>query len=83
MSPWSGRRPVAVVTACTSAAGLPDFALTRVDVTHPEYEGGVHLDLVAQRLTEAGYQGPFIHFDEADGPAFLFPAVKRYLGRPA
>jgi hypothetical protein len=80
MAPWTGARTIAVVTACTNAAGLPDFTLTTVAVTHAEYEDGVHYDRVAERLTENGYDAPFVHFDAGDAPDFLFPAVKQYLG---
>jgi len=72
---WTGARAIAVVTASTNAAELPDFALTAVDVTHEEYQDVVHNNRVAARLTEAGYAAPFVHFDEGDAPAFLFPTV--------
>ena len=80
MQPWEGKRSLAVVTACMRADGLPDFALTEVEVTHDEYENGVHYELVADRLVDAGYDEPFVHFDPIEAPAFLHPAVRDYLG---
>lgn len=79
MTAWQGKRTITVVTACTCPDGMPDFALTEVEVTHDEYENGVHYDLVADRLTDDDYEEPFTHFDEFDAPAFLIPAVKQYL----
>ena len=80
MSAWTGKRKLTVVTACLNAGGTPDFALTEVEVTHAEYANGVHCDLAEQRLVAAGHEEPFLHFDELDGPAFLVPAVRQYLG---
>jgi hypothetical protein len=83
MSHWQGKRRLAVVTACMTRAGFADFALSRVEVTQDEYDNGVHYDRVEQQLAEAGYEEPFLHFDECDAPAFLIPAVREYLGVPA
>ena len=80
MSAWAGKRKLTVVTACLNAGGTPDFALTEVEVTHAEYANGVHCDLAEQRLVAAGYEEPFLHFDEEDAPVFLVPAVRQYLG---
>jgi hypothetical protein len=77
--PWQGKRPVAVVTACQNADGTPDFAFNEVEITHDEYENGVHYDLVEDRLQDSGYEEPFVHFDQFDAPAFLHPAVRQYL----
>jgi hypothetical protein len=74
---------VTVVTACRNAAGSPDFALTVVRVTPAEFANGVHYDLVEERLAEAGYEKPWVHFDDHEAPRFLIPAVKQYLGLPA
>jgi hypothetical protein len=81
MATWRGPRPLTVVTACLNAAGVPDFTLTEVMVTPQEYADGVHCDRVEGRLLAAGYEEPFLHFDELDAPPFLLPAVRDYLGR--
>jgi hypothetical protein len=82
MPEWQGKRSVAVVTACMNAAGEPDFAHNEVEVTHEEYENGLHYDLVEDRLTDAGYDEPFCHFDEFEAPSFLHPAARQYLCMP-
>jgi hypothetical protein len=74
---------ITVVTACRNAAGSPDFALTEVQVTPAEYANGVHYELVEERLAEAGYEKPWVHFDDREAPGFLIPAVKQYLNLPA
>ncbi len=73
-------RPIAVVTACMTAHGTPEFVLTTVAVTQDEQDNGVHYYLVEADLLEAGYEEPFTHFDETESPAFLHPAVRRHLG---
>jgi hypothetical protein len=79
MTPWPGLRSITVVSACMNANGCPDFAVTEVEVTHDEYENGVHYDLADAQLAEAGYEEPIVHFDSFEAPAFLLPAVRRYL----
>jgi hypothetical protein len=79
MLAWEGKRLIAVVTACMCANGTPDFALMEVEVTYDEYENGVHYDLVEDRLHDACYEQPYVHFDAHESPAFLHPAVKQYL----
>jgi hypothetical protein len=80
MPHWEGKRPVQIVTACMCADGTPDFVLNRVEVTFEEYENGIHYYLAEAELLENKYEEPFTHFDEFEAPAFLHPAVERYLG---
>ncbi len=82
MQPWNGLRRLTIVTACLNAASIADFTLTQVEVTHDEYANGVHCDRVEALLVQEGYEEPFLHFDVADVPAFLVPAVQRYFGAP-
>jgi hypothetical protein len=79
----TGKGTVAIVTACMRSDGLPDFALTEVQVSPEEYQNGAHYDRAEARLVERGYEEPFVHFEELEAPAFLLPAVKRYLARAA
>jgi hypothetical protein len=72
-------RPIAVVTACMNANGSPEFAITTVSVTQDELDNGVHYYLVEADLLEAGYEEPFVHFDETESPPFLHAAVRRHL----
>lgn len=79
MLSWQGKRTIAVVSACMSAHGTPYFAINEVEVAKDEYENGVHYDLVEDRLADAGYEEPYLHFDEVEAPLFLHPAVREYL----
>lgn len=74
--PDTTKGSVTVVSACMRPDGLPDFAITEVQVTPEEYENGVHYDLVDKALIERKFEEPFLHFDEVDAPAFLLPAVR-------
>jgi len=79
MTAWPGHRTIAIVTACMSAKGKPDFVLTEVSVTHEEVENGIHYYLAEADLLQAGYEEPFCHFDEFEAPPFLHGAVWDYL----
>lgn len=79
MQPWEGKRMIAVVSACMAADGTPTFAINEVEVTHEEYENGIHYPLAEDRLVDDGFEEPFVHFDQFEGPAFLHPAVRQYL----
>jgi len=79
MQYWQGKRTVTVVTAHLRTDGIPDFTSTEVEVTHEEYENGVHYDLVEAQLGQSGYEEPLVHFDEFEAPSFLVPAVKAHL----
>src|SRR5262245_30856062 len=74
-----GKRPITVVKACMTEAGLPDFALNVVEVTPEEADDGVHYYLAEAQLLEAGYEEPFVHFAGGEVPGFLLPAVQQYL----
>ncbi len=82
MSVAEGARPLTIVTACMNADGTPDFALTTVEVTQEQIENGIHYYLAEAELLEAGYEEPFVHYDQDESPAFLHPAVRQYLGLP-
>jgi hypothetical protein len=76
---WHGKRSIAVVTAYMRHDGIPDFKLNEVEVTHEEYENGVHYYLAEAPLIQAGFDEPFTHFDEYEAPPFLLPAVRQHL----
>src|SRR5262245_4257082 len=80
MVQWQGKRLIAVVSACMTAEGTPDFALNEVEVTYDEYQNGVHYDLVEDHLRDNSYEEPWVHLDVFEAPAFLNPAVRKYLG---
>ena len=77
MYQWEGSRKIAVVTACMSVSGLPQFVLNEVEVTAEEAANGVHYYLVEADLQQGGYEEPYTHFDQFEAPAFLHPAVRR------
>jgi hypothetical protein len=81
MSPWPGKRSLPVVTACLNASGSPDLVLTEVEVTHDEYADGVHCELVEDQLVAAGYDEPFVHFDDGTAARLLVPVVRQYLNQ--
>lgn len=82
MSNEVARRPITVVSACMRKDGFPAFAIHQVEVTPDEAENGVHYYLVEADLLEAGFEEPFVHFDEHEAPPFLLPAVQAYLAHP-
>ena len=73
------KRPITIVSAVIRQDGLPDFAVTQVEVTQAEFEVGIHLYLAEADLLEAGFEEPFVHFPQGKGPPFLLPAVQEYL----
>ena len=75
-------RSVTVISAVMNASGLPDFALTEVEVTPDEAANGVQYDRVEEHLVADGYEEPFVHFAGRESPDFLVPAVRQYLGLP-
>jgi hypothetical protein len=83
MSASFDARPIAIVTACMTAAGLPTFVYTIVEVTPDERDNGVHYYLAEGQLLEEGYEEPFVHFDANEAPPFLHAAVREHLGLPA
>jgi hypothetical protein len=73
-------RPIAIVTACMTRDGLPCFVLTEVAATPEQIGDGIHYYFAEAELLEAGYEEPFVHFDEMEAPPFLHPAVRREQG---
>jgi hypothetical protein len=71
---------IAIITACMRADGTPTFARTEVEVNDDQAENGVHYYLAEAELLQQGYEEPMVHFTESETPAFLFPAVERFLG---
>lgn len=66
------KKKVAVITACCDANGKPVLVLNEVLADENDLALGCHYDRVAQKLRNRGYNQPFVHFDEQDGPAWLF-----------
>jgi hypothetical protein len=79
---WTGQRKVAIVSACMRADGKPALVLNEVLATQNEVENGIHFYWAEAELLEAGYEEPFVHFDQFDGPGFLHRAARQHLRPP-
>ena len=79
MSAAYDQRTIAIVTACMTKEGLPTFARNEVAVGQEEAENGAHYYLAEVKLREDGYEEPYVHFAEHEGPTFLHDAVLKFL----
>jgi hypothetical protein len=68
---------IAVITACTYASGGPGFAYSEHEVTQAQYDEGEHYEQASAEALDKGYEEPFVHFDENDGPDWLFASHRR------
>lgn len=71
---WIGSKPAEVrcVLACINANGEPDFAFVNVWCSSDQYDDGEHYEAAKAWAKDNYYGGPFVVFDEIDGPDFLF-----------
>lgn len=60
------------VVACRNCEGSPDFYFCKVTLAEAAYDVGAHYDLAEDSAREEGYEGPYVVFDENDGPDWLF-----------
>ena len=60
-----------VAVACINANGMADVFVTEIQVTQENLELGVHYDVASRDAEDAGYEAPFVCFDEAEIPALL------------
>jgi hypothetical protein len=65
-------KTVRCVFAATNSEGVPDFGFVIVACDQEEYDEGLHYDAAKAWAGENDYEGPFVVFDENDGPDFLF-----------
>ena len=79
MTAQTEQRPIAIVSACMRADGLPTFALTEVVATPEEIENGAHYYIAEAELLQRGYDEPYVHFDSSESPPFLHDAVRQFL----
>jgi hypothetical protein len=61
-----------VVSACIDANGGPELVDNEVEVTLSQYMLGEHYDKAAGLLEDGGYEEPHVHFDQVEGPKWLF-----------
>jgi len=74
------KHTIAIVSACMRVDGTPDLVLTEVNVTQEEAENGIHYYIAEAELLDAGFEEPFVHFGDNEGPSFLHAAVRLHLG---
>jgi len=63
-----------IAVACRNASGMPDMPVFTVSVTGEEYALGNHYDRAEALAEEAGYERPFVCFDDAEHSAILLAA---------
>jgi hypothetical protein len=63
---------IRVVLACHNASGAPDFTFVQVKCTPDAVAEGEHYETAKNWALAMDYEGPFVCFDENDGPAWLF-----------
>jgi hypothetical protein len=63
---------VKCVLACHNASGVPDLVFVKVRCTQSQYGEGLHYDAAQRWARQDNYEGPFVVFDENDGPIALF-----------
>lgn len=69
---YSMNMSIKCVVACTNSAGEPDFFAVTLSCSPHQYHNGEHYDLAKEKAEAHDYEGPFVVFDENDGPEFLF-----------
>ncbi|WP_073664165.1 MULTISPECIES: hypothetical protein [Pseudomonadota] len=65
-----------IAVACRNASGMPDLPIFTVTTTKEEYDLGIHYDKAEALADEAGYEGPFVCFDDTEHAAILAAAVR-------
>ena len=71
------KKKIDVVTACCDALGKPVLVMNTVMADENEVAACCHFDRAARLLRNRGYQQPFVHFDEEDGPTWLLEAMRK------
>jgi hypothetical protein len=74
-------RDVVLIAACRNGDGNPDFAVVVVHCTQDSVRSGLHYDEAALLLEDAGYEEPFVFFDENNAPDWLKANVTRRIAR--
>lgn len=63
-----------IAVACRNASGMPDLPLFTVRATPEEYELGIHYDKAEALAEDAGYERPFVSFDDTELKAIVSAA---------
>ena len=67
-------KTVKVAVACRNANGGPDFYITTVFVSQADYDLGEHYDLAEEKAEKAGYEGPFLSYDDSEHDSIISAA---------
>lgn len=57
---------ILIAVACRNASGMADMPVFPVETTAEEYELGIHYDRAEALAEDAGYEPPFVCFDDAE-----------------
>lgn len=63
---------VKCVVACRNAEGSSDFYFCKVECDENQHDLGYHYEVAEEMAVADGYEGPYVVFDENDGPSWLF-----------
>jgi hypothetical protein len=63
-----------IAVACRKASGMSVLPVFRIAVTDEEYDLGLHYEQAEALAETAGYEGPFVSFDDAEQDAILSAA---------
>jgi hypothetical protein len=60
-----------VIAVTADRSGSPNFASVTVECSQEQYDSGDHYDAARNWASGEGYDGPFVVYDQNDGPAWL------------
>ncbi len=63
-----------IAVACHNASGVPDMPVFSVTVSDTDYAYGIHYDKAKALAADAGYERPFVCFDDTEQNAILSAA---------
>lgn len=69
-------KTILIAVACRNASGMADMPRFTVEVSEDEYDLGVHFDKAETMAKEAGYEAPFVSFDDVERGAILKAAME-------
>lgn len=59
-------KPMQIAVVCRNASGMPDIPIFIITATPEEVANGKHYDHAEALAGDAGYEGPFVCFDEVE-----------------
>lgn len=64
-------KTVHIAVACRNASGMADMPIFTVTATAEEYDLGIHYEKAEAMAEDAGYEKPFVCFDDGEQGAIL------------